>query len=74
MRELSRCAIRRTVELEIRSSGFPGLFLLPLIVLLYRPLPVLLPFCVLAAFFGVCFLSHDLGKLSLTVQTCRISH
>jgi hypothetical protein len=62
------------VELEIRSSSFPSLFLLPLIILFYRPLPILLPFDVLTTILRVCLFAHDLGKLSLTVQPCRISY
>lgn len=54
-----------TVELEVRAPRLACLFALPLIVLLYRVFPVLLPFDVVAALLRVSLETQGLSELAL---------
>jgi hypothetical protein len=49
------------MELKVGSSRLPRELLLPFLVLLDSPLPVLLPFDILASLLGIRFRPKDLG-------------
>lgn len=61
------------MELEISPPSLPSLLLLPLIILLYCPLPVLLTLDIIASLLCIGFLAKSFGQLPLSLESCGFS-